>query len=322
MLQNYQQTLDFVVGEDERIFFQVTGTHTVHLTGNYVIPTDDGQAQLYDDEEDEDEYDLPPDEDEIELLEEDDVSSDELDDLADPRATEIDIDEGEKEPPKLAASANGKGKNKRPAPASDDDEEDDEVNLDDIMAKSLKAEELAKAVKEEPKKLTKSEKKKLKKLKMNDGEAATTANTGSKTTEPKKEAASTNGEKKVQFAKNLEQGPTPSATPPTKSDKKPEAKGTDGKATLGIKEVQGVIIDDRKLGTGPAAKKGNKVEMRYIGKLENGKVFDGKQKPEEAISSTNPTVNFSTNDAGADKSSHKKRTKKGNRLDSRSEPAK
>jgi FK506-binding nuclear protein len=323
MLQNYQQTLDFVVGEDERIFFQVTGTHTVHLTGNYVIPTDDGQAQLYDDEEDEDEYDLSPDEDELEALEEDDVSSDELDDLADPRVTEIDTDEGEKEPPKLAASANGKGKNKRPAPASDD-EEDDEANLDDIMAKSLKAEELAKAVKEEPKKLTKSEKKKLKKLKKNDGEAApaTTANTGSKTTEPKKEAASTNGEKKVQFAKNLEQGPTPSATPPTKSDKKTEAKGTDGKATLGIKEVQGVIIDDRKLGTGPAAKKGNKVEMRYIGKLENGKVFDGKQKPEEAISSTNPTVNLSTNDAGADKSSHKKRTKKGNRSDSRSEPAK
>jgi FK506-binding nuclear protein len=224
----------------------------------------------------------------------------------------------------LIASANGKGKNKRRAPASDDEEDDEEANLDDIMAKSLKAEEPAKAVNEEPKKLTKAEKKKLKKLKKNDGEAApaTTANSGSKTTEPKKEAASTNGEKKVQFAKNLEQGPTPSATPPAKSDKKPEAKGTDGKATLGVKEVQGVIIDDRKLGTGPAAKKGNKVEMRYIGKLENGKVFDGKQKAEEAISSISATVNFSANDAGADKSSHKKRTKKGNRSGSNSELAK
>ena len=319
MLQNYQQTLDFVVGEDEHVFFKVTGTHTVHLTGNYVIPTDDGQARLYDDDEedDEDEYDLSPDEDELEALEEEDVSDDELDDLADPRVMEVDIDEGE--PPKLVAPAKGKGKNKRPAPASDDEEGDEEANLDDIMAKSLKAEEPKVATKEEPKKLTKAEKKKLKKLKKNDGEAAPP--TDSKTAEPKKETA-TNGEKKVQFAKNLEQGPTPSATPPTKSDKKSEPKGTDGKATLGVKEVQGVIIDDRKLGTGPAAKKGNKVEMRYIGKLENGKVFDGKQEPEEALPSNNPTINPSSGGAGADKSSHKKRTKRGNPLGSNSEPAK
>jgi FK506-binding nuclear protein len=325
VLQNYQQTLDFVVGEDERIFFKVTGTHTVHLTGNYVIPTDDGQAQLYDEEEEEeDDYDLSPDEDELEALDEEDVSDDELDDLADPRVTEVDTDEGDKKPPKLVASATGKGKNKRPAPTSDDEGDDEEANLDDIMAKSLKAEEPAIAVKEEGKKLTKAEKKKLKKLKKNDGEAApaTTASTEPKTTQPKKEAMATNGEKKVQFAKNLEQGPTPSAAPLTKSDKKPEPKGTDGKATLGVKEVQGVVIDDRKLGTGPAAKKGNKVEMRYIGKLENGKVFDGKKNPEMAISSNNLTVNSSTNGAGADKTWLKKQTKKGNRSGSNSEPAK
>jgi FK506-binding nuclear protein len=276
VLQNYQQTLDFVVGEDEHVFFKVTGTHTVHLTGNYVIPTDDGQARLYDDEDEDDEYDLSPDEDELEGLEEEDVSDDELDDLADPRVMEVDTDEGE--PPKLVAPATGKGKNKRPAPASDDEEGDGKANLDDIMAKSLKAEEPKVATKEEPKKLTKAEKRKLKKLKKNDGEAAppSTAPTDSKT--------AANGEKKVQFAKNLEQGPTPSVTSPAKSDKKSEPKSTDGKATLGVKEVQGVIIDDRKLGTGPPAKKGNKVEMRYIGKLENGKVFDGKQKPEETLS--------------------------------------
>lgn len=238
---------------------------------------------------------------------------------------EVDTDEAETEAPKLVASASGKGKNKRPAPASDDDEDDGGANLDDIMAKSLKAEEPATAVKEEPKKLTKAEKKKLKKLKKNDGEAApTTANAEPKKAEPKKEAATTNGEKKVQFAKNLEQGPTPSATPPTKSDKKSEAKTTDGKVTLGVKEVQGVTIDDRKLGTGPAAKKGNKVEMRYIGKLENGKVFDGKREPEEAVSSHNPAINSSTNGAGAgaDNFSRKQRTKKGSHSGSNSEPVK
>ena len=35
-------------------------------------------------------------------------------------------------------------------------------------------------------------------------------------------------------------------------------------------------IDDKKLGKGPAAKKGSKIEMRYIGKLKNGKQFDGR----------------------------------------------
>ena len=36
----------------------------------------------------------------------------------------------------------------------------------------------------------------------------------------------------------------------------------------------GVIIEDAVVGTGPMAKKGNTVRMRYIGKLKNGKEFD------------------------------------------------
>ncbi|KAK4057258.1 peptidylprolyl isomerase fpr3 [Microbotryomycetes sp. JL221] len=40
----------------------------------------------------------------------------------------------------------------------------------------------------------------------------------------------------------------------------------------------GVVIVDHKEGEGPAAKSGSKVGMRYIGKLENGKVFDSNTK--------------------------------------------
>ena len=305
MRQNYQQALDFTIGEDERIFFKVTGTHTIHLTGNYVIPTDDGQTRLYEDEEDEqDDYDLSPDEDELDALEAEGEESDELDDMEDPRVMEVDTDE-EAAAPKLI-TASGKGKNKRPAPTSDDE---DEANLDDIMAKVLNANSTTTAVKEEPKKLTKAEKKALKKVKKNDGEAAAVA------PEARKEAVTTNGEKKVQFAKNLEQGPTPSATPPTKGEKKTDSKP---KAESGVKEVQGVVIDDRKVGSGPPAKKGNKVEMRYIGKLENGKVFDGKSQSGAASSSEKVRVDG----AGADDSSRKKRTKKANRSGSNSALAK
>ncbi len=201
---------------------------------------------------------------------EDDEESDELDDIADPRVMEVDSD-GE-EAPKLVKPA-AKGKNKRPA--EDLDEED--ANLDDIMAKSFKPSEPTTNGEEKP--LSKSQKKKLKKVKKNDGEAVLAEITVSKTSKSeakaeKKEAA-TNGEKKVQFAENLEQGPTPSATPPSKETSKETAKPS---STLGVKDMQGVTVDDRKLGSGPHAKKGSRVEMRYIGKLEDGKVFDGKSQ--------------------------------------------
>lgn len=269
-----------MVGEDERVFFKVTGTHTVHLTGNYVIPMDDGQAKLYDEEEDAD-YDLSPDEDELDedaLDALEDEESDELDDLEDPRVTEV---ASEDEAPTLL-KATDKGKNKRPA-ADSADEEDEDANLDDLIATSLKKEEEAiSATNGDTKKLSKAEKKALKKLKKNDGAAAPVTPATSQTPEPKKEGTTTNGSEKksVQFAKNLEQGPTPSATPPTKgADKKADAaKSTDKSASLGVKDVQGVTIDDRKLGTGPVAKKGSRVEMRYIGKLESGKVFDSNKK--------------------------------------------
>lgn len=220
------------------------------MTGNYVIPDDNGHNhhhEIYDSEDDEDDgdYDLSPDEDELEL-EMDDDESDILDALEDPRITEVDSDE---EAPKLV-KAEKKGKNKRSA------DELEGASLDDIMAKSLKPEA------GEEQKLSK---KQLKKLKKNNGEAA-----AAKTEEPKKEdAKAEKTDKKVQFAKNLELGPTGSA-------EKPKAEAPSTKAALGIRTVQGVKIDDKKLGAGPACKKGNVVGMRYIGKLQDGKVFDCK----------------------------------------------
>lgn len=222
------------------------------------MPIDDGQVRLYDD--DDEEYDLSPDEDELDLLEEDE-ESDDLDAIADPGILEI--DRNDVEAPQLIKQA-GKGKNKRAA----EDSDDEEGNLDDIMAKSLKPAEPTVPVTNGEAKLSKKQRKKLRKL---NGEAApaTTTTESAKTSEPAAKEA-TNGEKvdkKVQFAKNLEQGPTPS----------PKQNKTDDKSrpSLGKKEVQGVLVDDKKLGEGPMAKKGDEAAMRYIGKLEDGKVFDG-----------------------------------------------
>lgn len=162
--------------------------------------------------------------------------SDELDDIdGTPRVKEIDTDE-EEEAPKLVESK--KGKNKRAA-------EEDVEGLDEMMAKDEK----------------KLSKKQQKKLKNNQGEAVTAEAKA-------KESPAAKGDKKVQFAKNLEQGPTGPA--------KDKAEKADKKGGLGVKVVQGVTIDDRKLGTGRTVKSGDRVGMRYIGKLQNGKVFDCK----------------------------------------------
>ena len=157
--------------------------------------------------------------------EDDSELSDELDAIE--RIEEIEEDDEEEAPKLVKASESKKGK-KRPA--------DDEVEgLDDLIAK------------EEPK----LSKKQQKKLKNNKGEAVAA----------EAKAAKKDETKKVQFAKNLEQGPTGPA-----KDKKEGA--------AGVKVVNGVTIDDRKVGAGRTAKSGDKVGMRYIGKLENGKVFD------------------------------------------------
>lgn len=214
--RHYQQTLDITIGPDEKVFFLVTGTHTIHLTGNYIVEVDDMSSQgSYDEDED----DFP------DALEEmygqgSDESDDELDGLENPRVQEIEDDE---EAPKLVDTKKGK---KRAAEAE---------TLDDMMNKD------------------KLSKKQQKKLKNNKGEAV----------EADKE--SPKDAKKVQFAKNLEQGPTG-----------PAAEKSTG--TLGVKTVQGVSVDDRKLGTGRVVKKGNKVGVRYIGKLQDGKVFDANKK--------------------------------------------
>lgn len=256
LCQAYQQPLDLHIAEGERVFFKVSGNFTVHLTGNYEMPIDEHDHDDEDDELDDDEYDLSPNEDELAQLEAlvAGEESDDLDDLEDPRVMEID---GEEEAA-IAKKTSKKGKNKRPA---EDDAEVD-ASLDDIMAKSLKEEQA-----DQPKQLSKAEKKAAKKLKNNEGEASA-APVQAKAEPATNGTSSDSDKKKVQFAKNLEQGPTPSKADAKDKDKKSAS------VSLGIKDVSGISVDDRKIGSGPPAKKGSRLEMRYIGKLDNGKVFD------------------------------------------------
>jgi FK506-binding nuclear protein len=244
-LQNYQQPLDITIGEDEKVFFKVTGSHSIYLTGNYVEAANDSPGMYDPDDDEDDEYDLEPDSDE---LDEEEDEEDELDGLEDPRITEV--DEEEIEVPKLVEAAAKKANKKRPA------EDDEKETLDELIANTAAGATNGDA---------KLSKKQLKKLKKNDGNAAAV------------EKEATKSDKKVSFAKELEQGPTP--TKDAKVADKPTEKKDKSATTLGVKTVQGVTIDDKKLGTGPAAKAGDRVGMRYIGKLQsNNKVFDSNKK--------------------------------------------
>lgn len=246
--KNFQQPLDITIAPNEDVHFVVKGTHTIYLSGNYVIDADEDDSSEEDEEED---YDFPEGFDEYDS---EDSEIDELDDIKDPRITEVDSEE---EAPKLVPANAKKGKNKRPA-------EEEVEGLDAMIAKSATAAE------------TKLSKKQQKKLKNNKGEAIAAE---AKSTEAAKEAPS-KGDKKVQFAKNLEQGPTGSTV---------AEKSTGKGGSVGVKVVQGVTVDDRKIGGGRTVKKGDKVDVRYIGKLADGKVFDCK------LSSIQPTTSANTN---------------------------
>lgn len=256
-------------------YFKATGPYKIYLTGNFCIPPDvDSDNQEDEDEEGEEDLEgldalnsilgKSSTDDLNDSDSDEDEEEDELDDLEDPRVTEV--DEEEEEAPRLAkaTAAPQKGKNKRPAEEDEDDEndeEDAEMDVGDILKKILKP--------EEPKeKLSKSQKKKLK----NNAGEAVPASSGAekdkapatkevKAKETPNKDSPANG-KKVQFAKNLEQGPTP---PKSGAPAKPATKN-----------VEGVTIDDRKIGQGKGAKKGDRLQLRYIGKTKDGKQFDGK----------------------------------------------
>lgn len=297
--RNYQQPLDIVIGEDEECFFKVVGNFDISLTGNYVVGSGDADKYDEDSEEDDDDYDLSPDEDELDVYG-DESDSDDLDDLKDPRIQEIASDDeaesvmkkvekvvekaekkaekAEKKAEKAEKIANknadknaekntDKSANKKSLKRSADESEGEDLTLTDLIAKAKEVKEAAAATPAPEKKLSK---KQLKKLKANDGKAVDAT------------------AKKVQFAKELEQGPTPStpATTEKKSEKKSAEKPVAENSTAEKKKpepkrskvVQGITIMDSKVGTGAPAKKGNKLAMRYIGKLENGKVFDSNTK--------------------------------------------
>lgn len=227
----YQQTIDITIQPDEEVYFVVTGSYPIHLSGNYVDHPDDEDSEDEDDEEDydSDEYDLTPDEDELYDLE----------DLEDASDVENKIEE-------LVEEENNKKR-------SQEEEEP-----------------------EEPKETKKSKKAKKEKVQFSDElEHGPGPEYGKKEKEAKKDTqADTKKDSKKETKKDSKKEAKKEAKKETKETKEttkeePKDKKYPTKTLLG-----GVVTEDRKLGKGTTAKSGNRVGIRYIGKLKNGKVFD------------------------------------------------
>ncbi|GMM30287.1 peptidylprolyl isomerase [Martiniozyma asiatica (nom. inval.)] len=215
----FQQSIDITITPEEEVFFVVTGSYKLHLSGNYVDhPNDESDDEIYSSSEDEDEYDLTPDEDEI--ISDMEYDLEELDNIED---VEGKIEELVEEDKKRKAEPEVQDKNSK-------------------KAKKEKSVKFNRELEQGPTGPAKEEKKETKKE--------------AKKAEPKKE------EKKE--AKKAE---------PKKEVKKAEPKKVEPKKI--VKTLAGgVVIEDKSVGSGPVAKKGQKVGVRYIGKLKNGKVFD------------------------------------------------
>ncbi|KAK0504706.1 hypothetical protein EDD18DRAFT_1126027 [Armillaria luteobubalina] len=125
----------------------------------------------------------------------------------------------------------------------------EEVHDDAAAEKSLKRPREATDMDIDSSKLSRAEKKKAKKQKGEDGKAVSA------------EA----------------DAPTDKSDKPSKKDRKEKAETT-GKTSAEKELPGGLKIKDSKIGTGPQAKQGNTIQMRYIGKLTSGKIFDSNTK--------------------------------------------
>lgn len=212
----YQQSIDLTISPDEEVYFVVTGSYPICLTGNYVEhPADEDSEDDYDyDYSGED--NLTPDEDEV--LDEEEYDLDLLEDASDiENKIEELVEEDQKENEKKRSAENNTQASKKSKKSKKEDKNKKSVQFSDQLEQG-------------PTGSTLVEKKETKKEKKNS----------------KKESASSKESSKAVDEKKF----------PTKT-------------LLG-----GVVTEDRKVGQGQAAKSGNKVGIRYIGKLKNGKVFD------------------------------------------------
>ncbi|KAJ7287414.1 hypothetical protein C8J57DRAFT_585308 [Mycena rebaudengoi] len=158
-----------------------------------------------------------------------------------------------------------------PYPDSDMDSEEEAFNLEDVSSDvEFDAAGLDDAERfEEIDEVLHGSPKNLKRARISDAEEATSKKQKAEGGKAIKPDAAEPAEKKEKKKDKKEKKKDKEGESPDKTEKKGAAE----------REVAGSVkIKDTKVGDGPAVKKGNTVSMRYIGKLQSGKVFDSNTK--------------------------------------------
>lgn len=176
----------------------------------------------------------------------------------------------------------------------EDSEVDEEVTAKDVEQDFEDDEEDAKMMEAEIEKVLK-EAASVKRKKMEAAESEPNKKKA-KTAEPKKTTEKPAEIKKVEktTAKKVEKPveakkvEKPAEVKKTTEAKKTEKLSDSKKTEVSDKKTpekkmtktlpSGLVITETKVGTGPVAKKGKKIGVRYIGRLESGKVFDSNTK--------------------------------------------
>jgi len=263
--------VNLVLKYGEAYGFEVTGTNPVQLQGHYVfIPPpfpagregDSDYGSTYDSEDDDlssgEEGMFDPDQDD------DDSRFEELETAA---AASLPKKESKKE------KKEKKSKNVPAAPVDDLSMDVEEAAVKPAAAPA-KADTSAADVSMDG--LSKNQRKKLAKQQKKaaaEGAPSAPAVTGINGTKTETVKVDKSGKKTVEVSTSAEVSVTPAG-----SGSKEEVKATAKKASKKTTLPSGLVIEDVKVGSGGAAKKGQKVSMRYIGKLDNGKVFDSNTK--------------------------------------------
>ncbi|KAF7730594.1 peptidylprolyl isomerase fpr4 [Apophysomyces ossiformis] len=244
-----QQPLDVTFVEGEEVTFFVKGPKkypcsTIHLTGNYTF--DDEDSEL---DEDIDMMDLPNGIDRkraaayLDNEAEEDEEEEDEDDEED-EEEESDEEEDEEEEEEEVAVKNNK---KRPA-KTEEEQPAKKRKAEQQQEQQIKKQEEQKK-QAELKKKQEEQKKKQEEQKKKQEEQKKQAELKKKQEEQKKQAE-------------------------LKKKQEEQKKQAEEKKSKVVKLPNGLIVEDVKVGNGPAAKSGQRIGMRYIGKLTNGKVFD------------------------------------------------
>ncbi|KAJ3186323.1 peptidylprolyl isomerase fpr4 [Gaertneriomyces sp. JEL0708] len=248
-----QQQLDLVCPVDEDVTFENVGNCVVYLTGNYLefFPAGGEYEDESDDESDLDEDAL------MEMMAQDGESGSDEEDWEDASGDEDDLEDVTEELDLVT------GKRKLPEiPSAKNAKKAKIVELDAMDVEEPKVNGKKDAKKDAKKEVKKDEKKK---------EAAPKKQEAPKEKETKKEKETRKADAALSAKAVAKQQPkTETPSTPTTPQKAAPATPSATKKTL----KNGLVIEDVTVGTGPKAKRGKPVAVRYIGRLSNGKIFD------------------------------------------------